>query len=270
MSRCTFRGVSLDGPEAFPCGAGRAVIYTGASPDKTPDANEDAAGVFAIDTERVVLAVADGLGGCPSGASASSLAIGALAACLTQAGPESLRSAIVDGFEAANERLLAEGVGSGTTLVVAEIRGMTVRLFHAGDSGAIVVGQRGKVRLETIPHSPVGYAVAAGVLAPAEAHHHEERHVLSNCVGSKDMRVEIGAPTRMSPCDTVLLASDGVLDNLRRAELIGAIRKGPLDAAVERIRRRVRRTMDGGDSRLPAHPDDVTVLAYRRRRGTAA
>jgi serine/threonine protein phosphatase PrpC len=147
--------------------------------------------------------------------------------------------------------------------VVVEVRDGAARAYHAGDSGALLVGQRGRVRLQTIPHSPVGYGVAAGMLEPDDTHHHDERHLLSNCVGSRDMRVEIGAPVRMAARDTLLLATDGVLENIERRELIEQIRSGPLLRAATELQARLRRTMAGGDPRLPAHPDDATALLFR-------
>jgi serine/threonine protein phosphatase PrpC len=159
--------------------------------------------------------------------------------------------------------LLEQGVGAATTLVVVEVRGDVARAYHAGDSGALLVGQRGRVRFETIPHSPVGYGVAAGMLEPSETHHHDERHLLSNCVGSREMRVEIGAPVTMAARDTLLLATDGVLENIERRDLIDQIRIGSLLQAATDLQARLRLTMAGVDPKLPAHPDDATALLFR-------
>jgi serine/threonine protein phosphatase PrpC len=176
---------------------------------------------------------------------------------------DTLRSAIFDAFEDANAKLLEQGIGAGTTLVVVEVRDGTARAYHAGDSGALLVGQRGRVRFETIPHSPVGYGVAAGMLEPSETHHHDERHLLSNCVGSRDMRVEVGAPVPMAARDTLLLATDGVLENIERRNLIDQIRSGSLLQAATDLQARLRLTMAGVDPKLPAHPDDATALLFR-------
>ena len=48
------------------------------------------------------------------------------------------------------------GAGSATTLAVAEVVGQTVRTYHVGDSPIWVFGQRGRLKLQTVPHSPVG------------------------------------------------------------------------------------------------------------------
>jgi serine/threonine protein phosphatase PrpC len=101
------------------------------------------------------------------------------------------------------------------------------------------------------------------MLEPSETHHHDERHLLSNCVGSREMRVEIGAPVTMAARDTLLLATDGVLENIERRDLIDQIRIGSLLQAATDLQARLRLTMAGVDPKLPAHPDDATALLFR-------
>jgi serine/threonine protein phosphatase PrpC len=255
-------------PERLAPERGEAVLFSSKAYDKTTG-NEDAALFCELPGLVTVLAVADGMGGLPAGAEAAATAIGAVKRAVERAADrtegETLRSAIFDAFEDANAELLDQGVGSGTTLVVVEIRGGTARAYHAGDSGALLVGQRGRVRFQTIPHSPVGYGVAAGMLEPDDTHHHDERHLLSNCVGSREMRVEIGAPVTMAARDTLLLATDGVLENIERRDLIDQIRVGSLIQAATDLQARLRLTMAGVDPKLPAHPDDATALLFRAR-----
>ncbi|MEZ4332477.1 MAG: protein phosphatase 2C domain-containing protein [Myxococcota bacterium] len=253
-------------PERLAPTSGEAVLFSTKALDKSTP-NEDAALFGELAGGVRLLAVADGIGGQPAGAEAAATAVAAVRRAVERSGErpdrDRLRSAIFDAFEDANERLLDQGVGAGTTLVVVEVRDGAARAYHAGDSGALLVGQRGRVRLQTIPHSPVGYGVAAGMLEPDDTHHHDERHLLSNCVGSRDMRVEIGAPVRMAARDTLLLATDGVLENIERRDLIDQIRSGPLLRAATSLQARLRRTMAGGDPKLPAHPDDATALLFR-------
>lgn len=267
-----FRELDHERPERLAPASGEAVLFSTKALDKTTG-NEDAALFGELAGGVRVLAVADGMGGQPAGAEAAATAIEAVRRAVERASEraerDSLRSAIFDAFEDANARLLDQGVGAGTTLVVVEVRDGAARAYHAGDSGALLVGQRGRVRLQTIPHSPVGYGVAAGMLEPDDTHHHDERHLLSNCVGSRDMRVEIGAPVRMAARDTLLLATDGVLENIERRELIEQIRSGPLLRAATELQARLRRTMAGEDPRLPAHPDDATALLFRLQPGAS-
>lgn len=243
---------------------GRAIVFSTRSPAKeTP--NEDALGIFPAGPKRCVLAVADGVGGQPNGADAARLAIEHLGRAVRKAEDSpTLREAILDGFEKANAAICDLGTGAATTLVVVELKGALMRPYHVGDSGALVFGQRGKRKLQTIFHSPVGYALEAGLLNEREAIHHRDRHLISNALGDPRMRVEIGSSFELSPRDTLLLASDGLFDNLRTEEIIKALRKGPLDKSVARALETCASRMNGGAPTVPSKPDDLTLIAFRR------
>ncbi|HKK52351.1 MAG TPA: protein phosphatase 2C domain-containing protein [Myxococcota bacterium] len=261
-----FAGADLSEPTSVEMESGLAVVISRTAPGKTTG-NEDAAGLWEISPGVCVLAVADGVGGGPGGAEAASSAIHAIGnGVRTAEDADAVRAGILDGFDAANRAVLEQGIGAGTTLVVAELREGRLRTYHAGDSGALWVGGRGRIRNETIHHSPVGYLVASGLIDPSESHHHAERHLLSNCIGSHEMRIEIGALSRMAARDTLLLATDGVLDNVRRRELVNTIRVGPLPRASAALLERATATMGGEDPDLPAHPDDATALLFRWNR----
>jgi serine/threonine protein phosphatase PrpC len=264
MSEQIVIGADLPRPSPIETRSGTAVVFSRPAPGRTTG-NEDAAGFWELESETFVLAVADGVGGYAGGAEAAAIAIRAIGSAITPIRDmEQLRSGILDGFEEANRAVLGQGIGSATTLVVAEVHGNVARTYHAGDSGALLVGQRGAIRSETIPHSPVGYGVASGLLDPGDAHHHEERHLLFNCIGSREMRVEVGAPARMAVRDTLLLATDGVLDNIHKQELIDTIRVGAPLRAANRLVELVAKAMAGENAELPAHPDDATGLLFRR------
>jgi serine/threonine protein phosphatase PrpC len=240
-------------------------IYTARCPGKeTP--NEDAAVIVPSDDHSAVVAVADGLGGVRAGGHAASLAIRELSASIEQGAHDDamLRTAILNGLEAANQRVQGVGIGTATTLAVVEVVDDTVRPYHVGDSMILVVGQRGKIKLQTTSHSPVGFAVEAGLLDETEAMHHEDRHLVSNVIGSPEMTIEIGTSLRLAPRDTVLLASDGLFDNLYIQEVVERIRKGPLDKAVERLATDSRQRMVQPKPGTPSKPDDLTIVAFRR------
>ncbi len=91
-----------------------------------------------------------------------------------------------------------------------------------------------------------------------------------NAIGSADMSIEIGSPVKLDARDTVLLASDGLMDNLYVDEIVEIVRKGPLpDAADELVRRAVERmTQSSGDG--SSKPDDLTVMLFRKKRPAKA
>ncbi|WP_166668827.1 PP2C family protein-serine/threonine phosphatase [Thiohalophilus thiocyanatoxydans] len=237
------------------------MCYTHRSPDKET-VNEDSLALVDIAPDTSVLMVADGLGGQPGGATASEIAIQALAHSLERT-DRTPREAILEGFDRANHQIRDNGAGSATTLAVVEIQANRLRPYHVGDSMIIVTGQRGKQKLFTVSHSPVGYAVEAGLLNEEEAIHHEERHLISNVVGAEDMNISLGSLITLAPRDTLLLASDGLFDNLYYEEIVALIRKGPLRSAARRLVELAHHRMACRDNAQPCHPDDLSFILYR-------
>lgn len=258
-------------PRAQKAGGGTAWVYSARSPAKET-ANEDAAAIIPAGEDAVVLAVADGVGGHAGGERAARIALESLQTTVAEQraagldGDTSLRPAILNGLERANHEILAMGTGSATTLAVVEVVGRTVRSYHVGDSMILLTGGLGKIKLQTIAHSPVGYGVEAGLLNEEEAMHHEDRHVVSNYVGCPEMRIEIGPTRTLAVRDTLLVASDGLADNLHVDEIVQRIRKGPLKRAMQRLAKDAAERMQPGANGRPSKPDDLTFITYRPRK----
>lgn len=229
--------------------------------------NEDAITVVELSPSHHLLILADGVGGMPGGAQASAQAIDAIVASVHEAYREQqpLQHGVLSGFDHANQVILAAGSGA-TTLVVVEIDDGTLRTYHAGDSGVLVTSQRGRLKLLTMAHSPVGYAQEAGYLTESEAMHHEERHMVSNVIGCADMRIEVGQLFSLSPLDTVVVGSDGLFDNLLSHEIASIVKQGPLrEVAAELAAKATARMAGDVEPGLPCKPDDLSFLLYRRR-----
>lgn len=244
---------------------GRVALYSARAPHKqTP--NEDAAALIPFDDASCVLVVADGVGGERGAGQASRMAVEVLWTSLDHGarGGELLRTAILDGIEAANRAVSSLGVGAATTLAAVEVQADAVRPYHVGDSMILVMGQRGRVKLRTVSHSPVGFAVEAGVLDAAEAMHHEDLHLVSNVLGMPDMRIEVGSSMRLAARDTLLLASDGLMDNLHVDEVVARVRSGPIDTAANALAAEARRRMESPRAGEPSKSDDLTFIAFRR------
>ena len=235
------------------------------SPDKQTD-NEDSAAIIQLGDDSLVLAVADGVGGSVAGREASNATMKTLSRVLTKLPDETpqLRPAILDAVEEANKTVLGLARGAATTLVVAQLDATRLRSYHVGDSELVAVGQRGRIKQRVVPHSPTGFAVEAGLLDEDEAVQHDQRHVLFNVIGSTAMRVEVGPALQLAVRDTVLLASDGLFDNLYIDEIVATIRSGPLTAAADRLVARAQARMQGeGAADQPCKPDDLTIVLFR-------
>lgn len=272
--------ILLDGASApqqldVSVGGGSMIAYTCPAPDKESE-NEDGVAAIPYGPDAVVLVVADGAGGLRAGRRASQTAIQALRESLYCAMTETLllRTAILDGIDAANQAVLALANGSATTMTVVTIEALILRTYQIGDSEAMVVGQRGRIKSQTMVHSPTGFAVEAGFLDQRAALHHEERHLVSNFIGTTDMRIDLAAELKLSPRDTVLLASDGLTDNIHIHEITEIIRKGPLSKAIDAMTGLAQRRMTIETMHQPSKPDDLSVIlyrkAYRKNRGQFA
>lgn len=270
MANKAYDPVVLDGEHAsdrrvIDVAGGSLVAYTRRAPGKETG-NEDTVGVVPWGPAAAVIVVADGAGGLPGGKRASLTAVTTLAEALGVALEKTmlLRTAVLNGIEAANVAVRDIGNGSATTLTVVTIEGRTVRSYQIGDSEALVVGQRGRVKLQTTAHSPTGFAVQAGFLDHRDALHHEERHLVSNFIGTPDMTIDVGASIELAARDTILLASDGLTDNLHHDEIIECVRKGPLGGAVDAVVAKARDRMRHAQEGEPSKPDDLSVVLFRK------
>ncbi len=266
------------------CGDGHATWATFRSPFKS-GVNEDTVATFNLSEKRGVLLVADGLGGHRDGHLASQMIKSRIAKAtrhLTKPSrnhllskivpvptevsgtknPE-LRTIILDEIERTNQRLLRSRTGSATTLALAETNGRRIRTYHIGDSEILIFSQRGRLKFSTVSHSPIGYAVESGLITEEQALFHPDRHLVSNVIGSEQMSVELGTWVTLSPRDTVLLASDGLFDNLMQFEIIEHLRKGKLADGVLELATLARQRMLLPDSDAPSKPDDLSIMAYR-------
>jgi serine/threonine protein phosphatase PrpC len=250
--------------EEFPFAGGQVTAFTTRSPAReTP--NEDAAALIRFGVNAGILVVADGVGGSAAGSTASRIAVQCMSETI-QAGScdeSTLRASMLNGIELANQRILETGTGASTTIAVILIEEGRIRSCHVGDSDILVVGGRGKIKHRTLAHGPVGYAVEAGLIDEGEAMHHEQRNEVSNVVGATDMRIEIGPSLELAPRDTVILASDGLYDNLFEDEIVERIRKGSLGAAAESLASTCLRRMQHPRRGEPHKPDDLTFLLFR-------
>lgn len=256
-----FLEAELDEPQLLKTTCGEVAVLTRRSPGKTAT-NQDAVLVLPVGSDRLVLAVADGMGGHADGEKAARTCLEAVARHLDGA-VAPLRHAILDGIESGHRAVFGLPSDAGTTLILTEIGPDHVRCYHVGDSSALLTGQRGKLKLQTVAHSPTGYAVEAGLLDEEEALAHADRHLVLNAIGLDGMHIELGAQHALAKRDTLVLASDGLTDNLSTDEIIEAVRKGSLKHAAGRLADVATERMSGAEVDRPSKPDDLTLVVFR-------
>jgi len=251
--------------EAYTSSLGEVAIVSIADHEK-PGPNEDSAAIIPVNDQYLVLVVADGVGGIAGARRASNLTVETIRghiANLDGTNEPRLRTAILDGIEAANRAILDLGNGSASTLALAELGPGYVRTYHVGDSILLMCGQRGVLKLLTTPHSPVGFAMEAGLINESEALQHAELNLIFNVIGSADMRIEIGSELPIAVRDSLLLASDGLTDNVLQDEIIDTIRAGPVDEALCAVMDLAQDRMTKEKPGQPSKPDDCTAILFR-------
>jgi serine/threonine protein phosphatase PrpC len=248
---------------------GRAMVCVRRRPGRTSQ-NEDSVLLAPVDATRAVVVVADGAGGLPDAHEASQRAVRALAEALSAAGDADLRLRIEQGFRRAHHEILALGSGAATTVSLVLIDGDEVWSYHVGDSMTLILGSDGGRKLQTVPHSPVGYAVRDGLLSEEQAIHHDELHLVSNLLGIGRVEVERRGPFALAAGDTLVVGSDGLFDNLLIRDVTRLVCGRPVDVAARELASEVERRMTAPRAEDPSKPDDLSFVLFRREGGSAA
>lgn len=214
---------------------------------------------FYIDPKGRFFIVADGMGGHAGGQEASRIATKIIPTYLDKLwnGPLDSESLLEQAVMQANEGILQdqsehpERGDMGTTVVVLMERQGKVWCGHIGDSRFYRLRA---ARLEQITDDQtwVARAMKVGDLTPAEARVHPWRHVLSQCLGRRDLQqVEIQS-VAIEPGDRLLLCSDGLTEEVTDAEIQRCL---AVDADCEQIAKSLVETAknNGGS-------DNITVV----------
>ena len=95
-----------------------------------------------------------------------------------------------------------------------------------------------------------------------EALHHPKRHYLNNMLGDPAFWLE-KHEAKLAARDTVLIASDGLWDNLYVSEIIEIIQSGELEASAQTLAETAISRMTNVQEGLPSKPDDLTFVLFR-------
>ena len=252
--------------KSYICGPGSISIFSRSSPNNN-SANEDSVGVIPIDDNTAILMVADGVGGSVHGKEASRLVLTEIrkAVARVRRKGDSLREGILSGIEKANKHMQERLAGSASTLAVAEIQEHSLSTYHVGDSEIITTDSAGNIQYQSISHSPVGYAVEAGILDEEQAIMHDERHLVSNVVGDTDMHIDVSTNIEMSPDETLLIATDGLFDNLQKSEVVEIIREGELNECGQSLVEHATERMFEQKTDQPSKFDDLSFILFRTK-----
>ncbi|MFN2297687.1 MAG: PP2C family protein-serine/threonine phosphatase [Anaerolineales bacterium] len=201
--------------------------------------------------------VADGMGGHELGERASLLAaqtfsrevIGKFGA-QWMGGPsedsESIQEVLESAMVLANEAVMFNLPGSGTTLTAALIFSRQVFLAHIGDSRGYFIGK--EIRQITHDHSLVQRLVDQGHISAEEAGRFAQRNVLLKAVGQVEGIETDFLTVPWEQGSRLLLCTDGLWGVLSDSEILRISKKyhSPQDAAIAMARQA--NTMGGPDN----------------------
>ncbi len=193
------------------------------------ETNQDVALAEELPDGRLLLAVADGVGGLPGGEVASRTAVNAAAETLRAGSDEEPAATLHRAFAAANAAVRAGQQGHldrmSTTLVAAVVRDRTAWVANLGDSRAYLVAG-GEARQLTLDHSWVEESIRAGLMAPDDPVAALSRHIITRAIGLEiEAEVDVFGPIDLTPESVLLLCTDGlhgVLDDEAIADTVAA------------------------------------------------
>ena len=166
--------------------------------------------------------VADGMGGHAGGQEASKIATKTIQAHLEDHWDDksfASEGLLKEAIEKANQAILddqsihPERADMGTTVVATIFRDRPL-CGHVGDSRLYRLRDKSLEQI-TEDHTWVGMAIKSGEISQEQAHTHPYRHVLSQCLGRKDlMKIDI-SEIDIAPGDLHLICSDGLTEEVR-------------------------------------------------------
>lgn len=176
--------------------------------------------------------VADGMGGHFNGEMASSIAVQNFVGSFDLLSTLSLESInddlLVEKMESsvqkAQEAVLENVHGGGSTLTAALLLERELVFAHVGDSRLYLIGNSGAPEHLTRDHSLVQRLVDLGQINAAEAELHPQKNVLYRALGQTDgFKVDVGQKELSKPTH-LLLCSDGLWGLVNESKLVETVR----------------------------------------------
>jgi len=226
--------------------------------------NEDRLGV-AEEDDRLLLVLADGMGGYRGG----QLASGALVKSMLRQfqrhrgaidDPIAFLKVLIDEAHQAVIRKGAEQyppVQPRTTCVVCLIQQGRAWWAHVGDS-RLYFFRDARVHTRTRDHSKVEYLLQKGKIEPRELRKHPQRHLVTRCVGAaaQPPQAAFGEGVTLHKKDILLLCSDGLWEAVDGAYMAETLASNTLPKAVDQLAYQA-------EFRSYPEADNISVLALR-------
>ena len=180
---------------------------------------------------RLLLMVADGMGGHRRGDVASKIVVQTVARTLLpmltseeEVSRAEYCTALLDAVVGANQAVFdraqssPEYEGMGTTLALAVVDGRNLYVSNVGDSRVYLVNKR-EICQVTRDHSLVQEMVDRGEITAEEARHHPRKNVITMVLGVYgEVTPDVGCLT-VEPGDRILLCCDGLVNHVEDGDI---------------------------------------------------
>jgi serine/threonine protein phosphatase PrpC len=202
------------------------------------DSNEDN---YLSIPERGLWLIADGMGGHEAGEVASAIVVETVQDSTQNGEPliESIQKAHQSVLKAASEGVGAAGMGS--TVVALQSTGTDYQVAWVGDSRAYLWTpdkNGGSLEQLSTDHSYVQMLLASGAIAKEEAANHPDKNVITQCIGSQDVKdIQVDSIRgKWRQGQWILLCSDGLTDELSDKAIARILAEaGSLRSAVDTL-----------------------------------
>lgn len=180
-----------------------------------------------LESNGLLIAVADGMGGYQRGEVASQIAVETLREVYYESplGENETPDRLKRAFRSANERIFEDGSAEGqqnmmgTTLVAAVIKDNDLTIANVGDSRGYLI-RANRATQVTQDHSLVAEQVAAGAMTAEEARESQHRNIITRALGHRD-RVDVDIyEIRLLADDRLVLTSDGLHEFVSEDDLV--------------------------------------------------
>lgn len=211
----------------------------------------------------LLVVVCDGMGGGPSGASASSLAVQAITQSVTHASQGLMPEAVLKNAVIEANSLLRHTIkehpqlaGMGTTCVAVLVTPVLATIVHVGDSRLYLIRNK-QLRFRTADHSVVGDMVRKGELTEEDARRAANSNVITRALGISDEVIPEIDKVQLQENDRLILCTDGIWGMVSEKQLVNLLsEEKKLDNLILEI-------MDGiesiGKQQVNANYDNLTL-----------
>lgn len=191
--------------------------------------NEDFVG-YKEGEKRLLVALADGLGGHGKGEEASKLSVQKAEEIFNE--HDDINAMLAQMFQTAQDKVMAKQIEISntnvmkTTLVLGVVENSLLYYGHIGDS-RLYYFEDGKYKFHTLDHSVPQMLVSSGRIKEKDIRGHEDRNRLLRVIGTEwnDPRYEIAkTPVELKKGDAILLCSDGFWELITEKQMNAAFR----------------------------------------------